>query len=64
MSKFEIFLTQTEILHEFKGDTEKKVDVVSIEEYINKKYINNEKLKYSLYYKRQIYSKEKNIFFS
>ena len=62
MSQFEVFLTPSELLYSFGNKNEEKVEVTTIEEYIKRKYIFNEKVKYPLYFKRQIYCPEKNIF--
>ena len=62
MSQYEVFLTSSEVLYSFDKKNEVKVEVTTIEEYISRKYISNEKVKYPLYFKRQIYCCEKNIF--
>ena len=50
MSSNEVFLTTTQALYYLSGIDEQKVEVVQMDEYINKKYINNEKLKLPLYF--------------
>ena len=62
MSSFEVFPTATQSIHEFKEDEIKKVEVEILENYINKKYINSEKLKFPLYFWRQSYNLEINGF--
>ena len=62
MSSNEIFSTSSEFLYNFESKKEKKVEVVSLEDYINIKYIKKVNLKYPLYFVRQTYSIEKNIF--
>ena len=59
MSQYEVFLTSSEVLYSFDKKNEVKVEVTTIEEYISRKYISNEKVKYPLYFKRQIYCCEK-----
>ena len=61
-SRNEVYLTSSQVIYEFKEKNEKKVEVVSLDEYINRKYINNEKLKYPIYFRRQTYSIEKKEF--
>ena len=61
MSSYEVFLTPTQTLYKFEG-FELKVEVVSIEEYINRKYLNSEHLQYPLYYNRQQYCLKSNKF--
>ena len=60
-SYYEVFLTSDLFLYKFDTETE-KVEVISLEEYINRKYVNNEKLQYPLYFKRQSYSRQNNVF--
>ena len=70
MSNFEVFLTGELIkydIFENEEDFITKVKVVSLEEYINKKYLNPDfespkSTECPLYFKRQLYSPEKNIF--
>jgi len=62
MSSNEVFLTTTQALYYLSGIDEQKVEVVSMDQYINKKYINNEKLKLPLYFYRQTYIIEENKF--
>ena len=62
MSSNEVFLTTTQALYYLSGIDEQKVEVVQMDEYINKKYINNEKLKLPLYFYRQTYIIEENKF--
>ena len=70
MSNFEIFLTGEQIKYDVnknEKDFITKVKVVSLDEYINKKYINPdfespESAECPLYFKRQNYSPEKNIY--
>ena len=62
MSSNEVFLTTTQALYYLSGIDEKKVEVVSMDQYINKKYINNEKLDIPLYFYRQTYIIEENKF--
>ena len=70
MSNFEVFLTGEQIkynVNKNEKDSISKVKVVSLDEYINKKYINPdfespESAECPLYFKRQNYSPEKNIY--
>ena len=62
MSSNEVFLTTTRALYYLSGIDEQKVEVVSMDQYINKKYINNEKLDIPLYFYRQTYIIEENKF--
>ena len=62
MSSNEVFLTTTQILYYLSGIDEQKVEVVKMDEYINKKYIKNEKLELPLYFFRQTYIIEQNKF--
>ena len=55
MSEYEVFLTSRQIKQEFTENMT-KVEVVDLNNYINRKYINNEKIKYPLYFWRQFYS--------
>jgi hypothetical protein len=64
MSQFEVFLNPVQQFYEFTGIKEQKVSVVSLEDYILLKYNMGQSQKkiYPLYFYRQIYSLEKNIF--
>ena len=62
MSQFEVFFNGVQSLYQFKGIKEQKVRVVTLEEYIKIKYDDKEKMTCPLYYQRQSYSLEKNIF--
>ena len=62
MRSNEVFLTTTQTLYYLSGIDEQKVEVVSMDKYINKKYINNEKLDIPLYFFRQTYIIEENKF--
>ena len=62
MSFNEVFLTTTQDLYYLSGIDERKVEVVQMDEYINKKYIKNEKLELPLYFFRQTYIIEQNKF--
>ena len=62
MSKFEVFRTSTQSIHEFNENDITKVEVETLGNYINRKYLNCEKLKYPLYFWRQSYSLEKRNF--
>ena len=62
MSFNEVFLTTTQDLYYLSGNDEQKVEVVQMDEYINKKYIKNEKLELPLYFFRQTYIIEQNKF--
>ena len=63
MSSFEVFLIPDEKMYFLDGTKEEKVKVVSLDEYINRKYINLDEKCDTLYFKRQIYNMEKNLFF-
>ena len=63
MSSNEVFLTPSQILLKFDKNWKSEVEVVSLINYINRKYINKEKLKFPLYFQRQTYSLEKNLFY-
>ena len=63
MSSNEVFLTPSQILLKFDKNWKTEVEVVSLINYINRKYINKEKLKFPLYFQRQTYSLEKNLFY-
>ena len=64
MSQFEVFLNPTQQLYEFTDIKEQKVLVVSLEDYILLKYNMDQSQKnmYPLYFYRQSYSLENNIF--
>ena len=64
MSSNEVFLTPSQTTYNLNGDkkNEQKVKVLNLEDYIDKKYINAEKLECPLYYSRQTYLLERNIF--
>ena len=55
MSSKEVILTTKQKLSFLDGTKEEKVEVVSLEQYINRKYINKDE-KYELYYKRLNYT--------
>ena len=64
MSFNEVFFTPTQILYSLSEDKKKeqKVEVLSLEKYVEKKYLNEEKLEYPLYFHRQTYLIEGNKF--
>ena len=61
MSSFEVFLTTNQKTYFLDGIEQEKVEVVTLEEYINRKYNKDEECP-SLYFKRQDYIIEKNLF--
>lgn len=61
-SQYEVFLTPSQFLYNFEKKPYKKVEIVKLQEYIYRKYTLNEKLKLPLYFFRQAYLLEKNIF--
>ena len=67
MSNFEVFLTGELIKYNLNDDENvilEKVEVVSLDQYINKKYKNPDyNSEYTLYFKRQDYSPSKNVFY-
>ena len=62
MSVNEVFLTSSQNLLQLNDQWDIKVEVVSLHEYINRKYINKEELQYNLYFARQAYSFDRQIF--
>ena len=62
MSSFEVFLTTNQKMCLLDGTKEEKVEVVSLEEYINRKYKNLDEKSVPLYFKRQNYYIERNLF--
>ena len=64
MSSYEVFFTPTQKMYLLDDTNAEKVEVVTLDEYINRKYKNldeNEKCD-RLYFKRQTYLIEKNLF--
>ena len=62
MSSFEVFLIPNQKVCLLDGTKEEKVEVVSLEEYINRKYKNLDEKSVPLYFKRQNYYIERNLF--
>ena len=62
MSSFEVFLTTNQKTYFLDGIVQDKVEVVTLDEYINRKYNKGEKCP-NLYFKRQDYNIEKNLFY-
>jgi len=62
MSSSEVFLTTNQKTYFLDGIVQDKVEVVTLDEYINRKYNRNEKCP-NLYFKRQDYNIEKNLFY-
>jgi hypothetical protein len=52
MSSYEVFLTPVLQTYVLDGSKEEKVEVVSLELYINRKYVNLDEKTGSLYFKR------------
>ena len=62
MSSYEVFLTPVQKTCVLDGTKEEKVEVVSLEQYINRKYKNLDEKTCPLYFKRQSYNIETNSF--
>ena len=64
MSSQEVFFTPSQMVYNLSGNkkVEQKVEVLTLEEYVDKKYINAEKLECPLYFFRQTYLIERNRF--
>ena len=62
MSYNEIFFIPTQLMHYLSEDENANVKVLSLEQYVDKKYITAEKLELPLYFFRQTYLIEGNRF--
>ena len=53
MSSYEVFFTPTQTTHYLSGEEHQKVEVLSLEDYVDKKYFDTKKSEHPLYFFRQ-----------